>query len=38
MALEDDLIRLFGGDRISGIWTSSAWTGESIEHPLLSKR
>ena len=38
IALEDDLIRLFGGDRISGIMDKLGMeTGESIEHPLLSK-
>ena len=38
IALEDDLIRLFGGDRISGIMDKLGMEkGESIEHPLLSK-
>lgn len=38
IALEDDLIRLFGGDRISGIMEKLGMEkGESIEHPLLSK-
>ena len=38
ISLEDDLIRLFGGDRISGIMDKLGMEkGESIEHPLLSK-
>ena len=38
IALDDDLIRLFGGDKISGIMDKLGMEkGESIEHPLLSK-
>ncbi|MDO5116470.1 MAG: preprotein translocase subunit SecA [Synergistaceae bacterium] len=38
IALEDDLIRLFGGERISAIMDKLGMErGESIEHPLLSK-
>ena len=38
ISLEDDLIRLFGGDKISGIMEKLGMEkGESIEHPLLSK-
>lgn len=38
IALDDDLIRLFGGDKISSIMDKLGMEkGESIEHPLLSK-
>ena len=38
IALEDDLIRLFGGDRIQGIMEKLGMEeGECIEHTLLSK-
>ncbi len=38
IALEDDLIRLFGGDRISSIMDKLGMEkGESLDHPLLSK-
>ena len=38
IALEDDLIRLFGGDRIQGIMEKLGMEeGECIEHNLLSK-
>ena len=38
IALDDDLIRLFGGDKISGIMDKLGMEkGEAIEHPLLSK-
>ncbi|MDO4988211.1 MAG: preprotein translocase subunit SecA [Synergistes sp.] len=38
IALEDDLIRLFGGDKVSGIMEKLGMErGESIEHPFLSK-
>ena len=38
IALEDDLIRLFGGDRVQGIMEKLGMEeGECIEHPLLSK-
>ncbi len=38
ISLEDDLIRLFGGEKISGIMEKLGMEkGESIEHPLLSR-
>lgn len=38
IALEDDLIRLFGGDRVQGIMEKLGMEeGECIEHTLLSK-
>ncbi|MDD3673002.1 MAG: SEC-C metal-binding domain-containing protein, partial [Synergistaceae bacterium] len=38
IALEDDLIRLFGGDRVQGIMEKLGMEeGECIEHSLLSK-
>jgi preprotein translocase subunit SecA len=38
ISLEDDLIRLFGGDRVQGIMSKLGMDdGECIEHPLLSK-
>lgn len=38
IALEDDLIRLFGGDRVQSIMEKMGMEeGECIEHPLLSK-
>lgn len=38
IALEDDLIRLFGGDRIQGLMEKLGMEkGECIEHPLLSR-
>ncbi len=38
VSLQDELIRLFGGDRIDGIMqTLGLQEGERIEHPLLSK-
>ena len=38
IALEDDLIRLFGGDKVQGIMEKLGMEeGECIEHPLLSK-
>ena len=38
IALDDDLIRLFGGDRISSIMDKLGMEkGESLDHPLLSK-
>ena len=38
ISLEDDLIRLFGGDRIQSIMGKLGMEeGECIEHPLLSK-
>ncbi|MDR1915485.1 MAG: preprotein translocase subunit SecA [Synergistaceae bacterium] len=38
VALEDDLLRLFGGERVQGIMTKLGMAeGESIEHSLLSK-
>ena len=38
VALEDDLLRLFGGDRVQSIMTKLGMEeGESIEHSLLSK-
>lgn len=38
ISLEDDLIRLFGGDRVQGIMDKLGLEeGECIEHPLLSK-
>ena len=38
ISLEDDLIRLFGGERISNIMGKLGMEkGESIEHPMLSK-
>ena len=38
VALDDDLLRLFGGERVQGIMTKLGMEeGESIEHPLLSK-
>ena len=38
VALDDDLLRLFGGERVQGIMTKLGMAeGESIEHSLLSK-
>ena len=38
MSLEDDLLRIFGSDRISGIMGRLGMKeGEPIEHPLISK-
>ena len=38
IALEDDLIRLFGGDKVQGIMEKLGMEeGECIEHPLLSR-
>ncbi|MDR3322308.1 MAG: preprotein translocase subunit SecA [Synergistaceae bacterium] len=38
VALDDDLLRLFGGERVQGIMTKLGMEeGESIEHPLLNK-
>ena len=38
ISLQDDLIRLFGGDKINGIMqTLGLQEGERIEHPFLSK-
>jgi preprotein translocase subunit SecA len=38
VALEDDLLRLFGGERVQGIMTKLGMEeGESIEHSLLTK-
>jgi preprotein translocase subunit SecA len=38
VALDDDLLRLFGGERVQGIMTKLGMEeGESIEHSLLSK-
>ncbi|MDR1481659.1 MAG: preprotein translocase subunit SecA [Synergistaceae bacterium] len=38
VALDDDLLRLFGGERVQGIMTKLGMEeGESIEHPLLSR-
>ena len=38
LALEDDLLRLFGSERIQGIMEKLGMEeGESIEHPLLTK-
>ncbi len=38
LSLEDDLMRLFGSDRISGVMTKmGAEEGEVITHPLITK-
>jgi preprotein translocase subunit SecA len=38
LSLEDDLLRLFGSDRIQGLMEKLGMEeGESIEHPLLTK-
>jgi preprotein translocase subunit SecA len=38
LSLEDDLLRIFGSDRISGIMNKLGMDeGEPIEHPMLSK-
>ncbi|MDR1020820.1 MAG: preprotein translocase subunit SecA [Synergistaceae bacterium] len=38
VALDDDLLRLFGGERVQGIMTKLGMEeGESIEHSLLNK-
>jgi preprotein translocase subunit SecA len=38
VALDDDLLRLFGGERVQGIMTKLGMEeGESIEHSLLSR-
>lgn len=38
ISLQDDLIRLFGGDRVQGIMEKLGMEeGECIEHPLLSR-
>ncbi len=38
LSLEDDLLRIFGSDRISGIMDKLGMKeGEPIEHPMLSK-
>jgi len=38
VSLEDDLMRLFGGDYISGMMERFGWTeDEAIEHPTLTK-
>ncbi len=38
VALEDDLLRLFGGDRVQGLMTKLGMEeGESVEHSLLTR-
>ncbi|GHV30096.1 protein translocase subunit SecA [Synergistales bacterium] len=38
VALDDDLLRLFGGEKVQGLMTKLGMQeGESIEHPLLSR-
>ncbi len=37
LSLEDDLFRIFGGDRIKNLMGSSLEADEPIEHPWLSK-
>ena len=38
VSLEDDLMRLFGSERISGLMTKMGFEeGEMIEHPMISK-
>ncbi len=37
LSLEDDLMRIFGSDRLKGIFSKSLEEGEAIRHPWISR-